>query len=78
MDEERWSQMTVSEAPEAATNAVRHAEDGAGPPIAQMPPASAECRHSGDFLLRGVHLRPLAAMLVAAGVGFGLSRFGRG
>ena len=78
MDEERWEQMTVSQAPEAATNAVRHAEDGAGAPIPEVPPAAGTaCRHAGDLMLRGVEQQPLAAVAVAAGIGLGLSLLGR-
>ena len=41
MDEDRWSQSSVSEAPEAATSGVRRAEDGPDSPIPEAPPATA-------------------------------------
>lgn len=72
MDQERWSQSSVSEAPEAATSAVRRAEDGAGPPVPEAPPR-ATLQGGGDYLLRWVERNPLTAVMICGAAGFLLS-----
>lgn len=75
MDEQRWSQSSVSEAPEAITSGVRRAEDGAGAqPVPEAPP---EGGSSGGYLLRGISCNPLTAIVTAILAGFALALLGR-
>ena len=76
MDEMRWSQNSVSEAPEAMTNAVRRAEDGTNaPPVPEAPPVEP---HSADALLRLVRRQPLTMILAAGIAGLAVALLSRG
>ena len=76
MDEMRWSQNSVSEAPEAVTNAVRRAEDGANaPPVPEAPPVEP---HGPDPLLRIMRVQPLTMILAAGIAGLTVALLSRG